>query len=285
VQKGGIEIAGLQRTIEFSPTQWAHVLYWVFGTVWIFETVNALGQFAISHAVVMFACFDKRECFPLFHGYCVGLTYHLGTLAFGGFIIGCLKVVAALFAYLAKQADDEDGCRSYVARMMCCCCAYCAGCIEQMVSMVNDLVYTDVALRASYYMKAAGNVVQVAASNPATYAAIKGSATAIRVLGVTTIGSAGTFLSYQVLASSTFHRQLDKVFEGASSMLSTSSIIGTTVASGLICFYVATAFMMVFYQTAYTLMYCMLIGAVRPSTSASDSDEEKGSPSHTLTGS
>merc|ERR1711924_536224 len=184
---------------------------------------------------------------------------------------------------MARQAGEEDSLRAYLARIMCCCCAYCSACIEQMVSMVNDLVYTDVALRASHYVKAAGNVVQVAASNPATYAAIKGSATAIRVLGVTTIGCTGTFLSYQVLASSAFHRELDSVFEGASSMLSTSSIIGTTVASGLICFYVATAFMMVFYQSAYTLMYCMLIGAVRPSSGGGDSDEEKSG--HTTTGS
>eukprot|EP00435_Cladocopium_sp_Y103_P047441 s100_g13.t4 len=48
-------------------------------------------------------------------------------------------------------------------------------------------------------------------------------------------------------------------FENASTMLVTSNILGTTIAAALVCFYVALAFMMVFYQTTYSLMYCMLL--------------------------
>ncbi|CAJ1361935.1 unnamed protein product, partial [Effrenium voratum] len=98
-----------------------------------------------------------------------------------------------------------------------------------------------------------------AASNPVTYAAIKSSATVMRVVGVTIIAGCGTFLSYQVQSSTALHKQLDLVFENASTMLVTSNILGTTIAAGLICFYVALAFMMVFYQTTYSLMYCMLL--------------------------
>jgi len=130
------------------------------------------------------------------------------------------------------------------------------------MSMVNDLVYTDVALRGVGYVAAAENVVRIAATNPVAYMGIKGSATAIRVLGVTMIGGLGTFLSYQALSSSELHHQMDDIFENSSSMLVTSNILGTTLAAGFICFYIAMAFMMVFYQTTYTLMYCTLIGVL-----------------------
>ncbi|CAK9023894.1 Glutathione S-transferase Mu 2 [Durusdinium trenchii] len=132
-------------------------------------------------------------------------------------------------------------------------------CIERVLSMVNDLVYTDVALHSCGYIEAADNVVRVAASNPLTYAAIKASAITMRVVGVSIIGGCGTFLSYQALSSTELHRQLDLVFQDASTMLVTSNILGTTIAAGLICFYVGLAFMMVFYQTTYSLMYCMLL--------------------------
>jgi len=262
LKQGGIEIEGLHRNIEFTGWQWGCIAYWIFGLVWIFETLNALGQFAISHAVVLFACFHTAEWFPMLHGYFAGLTFHLGTLAFGGFVIGLLKVLAAVMAYLARQADGDAGVQGVVARVCCCCCAQCVLLIEWVMSMVNELVYTDVALRGVGYMEAAGNVVRIASSNPAAYVGIKGSATAIRVLGVSMIGGLGTFLSYQALSCTALHHKLDAIFEDASSILVTSNILGTTIAAGFICFYIAMAFMMVFYQTVYTLMYCTLIGVL-----------------------
>lgn len=263
VEQGGIEIAGLQRRFDFTSWEWFCIAYWLFGIVWIFETLNALGQFAISHAVVVFECRNSEDCFPMLQGYSAGLCCHLGTLAFGGFVVGCLKILAALLAFMARQAEDDTSLRGTIARIACCCCANCAVCIERIVSMVNDLIYTDVALQGSSYMEAASNVVHVAGSNPVTYALIKGCGTFIRVLGVTVIGGVGTFLSYQLLSSTAIQQELDEVFQGASSMMSTSSIMGTTVASAFVCFYIAMAFMMVFYQTTYTLMYCMLVGAVK----------------------
>lgn len=271
LEQSGVQISGLHRSLEFTEYEWACIAYWIFGVVWILETVNALGQFAISHAVVMYAVHDEEECCPMFRGYFIGLVFHLGSLAFGGFITSCLKIVAALLSFAVRQTRDEYGAQGAVTQVLCCCCMCTVLCIERVVSMVNELVYSDVALQSSSYVEAADNVVRIATSNPLTYASIKSSATAIRVVGVTMIGGCGTFLAYLVLSSNSFHRQLDSVFENSSSMLVTSNIIGTTVASGLVCFYVAMAFMMVFYQTTLSLMYCMLIstdGRALPTGSA-----------------
>jgi len=263
LREGGIQISGLRREIDFTSRQWAEICYWIFGTVWLCETVSALGQFAISHAVVMHSCYKEKQWLPVLHGYAAGVIYHLGTLAVGGFIIGCLKIVATVLALILRQVSDQNGVQGAVVRVICCCCLQCVSCLEQLMTMVNDLVYTDVALRSVGYLEAADNVVRIAASNPATYVAIRGSAVAVRVLGVTAIGGLGTLLSYKVLSSTHIHQELDGVFAGASSMLATSNIIGTTIAAGLICFYIAISFMMVFYQTTYTLMYCMLIGVIQ----------------------
>ncbi|CAK0869228.1 unnamed protein product, partial [Prorocentrum cordatum] len=263
--QGGLEIAGVQRSIELSDLQWAEAALWLFGLVWIFETVNALGQFAISNAVVSYSVFGDKDTCSLLQSYFAGAYYHLGTFAFGGFVLSCLKILAAVMAVLAKQARNEDGSQSAVARALCCCCAGLAECAERALSMVNDLIYTDIALNESSYLEAAENVVQIVAGSPAVYASIKGSATVVRVLGVSIIGGGGTFLSYQVLSSREVHKELEVSFQDVAAMLPTSNILGTTIAAGVVCFYVAIAFMMVFYQTTYTLMYCMLIGATQSS--------------------
>eukprot|EP00933_Yihiella_yeosuensis_P079896 TRINITY_DN93304_c0_g1_i1.p1 TRINITY_DN93304_c0_g1~~TRINITY_DN93304_c0_g1_i1.p1 ORF type:complete len:348 (+),score=29.20 TRINITY_DN93304_c0_g1_i1:35-1045(+) len=276
LEQGGLQIAGVERALEFSGFQWFCIVWWLFGLVWIFETVNALGQFAISHAVVNFSCHDVREPYPMLRGYFIGVVYHLGTLAFGGFVIGCLKVIAVIFAFILKQTQSESGVQGAVSQVLCCCCIFCFACIERVLAMVNDLVYTDVALQASGYVQAAENVVRMAASSPITYASIKASATVIRVLGVSIIGGVGTFSSYQALSSTALHKQLDSVFQNSSMMLPTSNIIGTTIASSFICFYIAMAFMMVFYQTTYSLMYCMLMGAATEGGRSPDPDKIQG---------
>ncbi|CAJ1460343.1 unnamed protein product [Effrenium voratum] len=259
LEQGGVQIAGIHRSLQFTQLQWACLAYWIFGVVWIFELLNALGQFAISHAVVSSTVHRDLESYPMLSGYYTGLCFHLGTIALGAFVIGCLKLLAACMSFILNQTRNEHGVQGAVAQVLCCCCVCTVLCIERVLSMVNDLVYTDVALRSCGYLDAADNVVRVAASNPVTYAAIKSSATVMRVVGVTIIAGCGTFLSYQVQSSTALHKQLDLVFENASTMLVTSNILGTTIAAGLICFYVALAFMMVFYQTTYSLMYCMLL--------------------------
>jgi len=263
VASGGIEIAGLRRSLEFSNWQWLCIGYWVFGLVWIFETLNALGQFAISHAVAVFGYSTNEPLCPMLRGYGVGLSCHLGTLAFGGFIMSCFKILATVLAFLSRQTKDDTSLQGAVGVVICSCCACCTLFIERVLKMVNDLVYADVALQGTSYLEAAENVVRVATSNPVTYVLIKGSATAVRVLGVAVIGGVGTLLSYQVLCSSDLQPKLGSIFLDATSVLKTSSILGTTCAAAIVCFYVAIAFMMVFYQTTYTLMYCMLSGEIK----------------------
>lgn len=265
VQQGGVKVAGLHRTLEFTAVGWLRVLYWVFGTVWILETMNALGQFAISHAVVSYrhSSLERRgkPCFPVLCGYCVGVFFHMGSLAFAGFVLGALKILAAVLTFLARQARDEAGVRGALARAVCCCCAQCALCLEQALSMVNDLVYTDVALQGSRYLEAAENVVRVAASNPAEYALLKGSATAVRIFGVLVITAASTVLAHQSITNAAFKSLVDeRVSPAAAAVLETESLQGTLVAVGIISFQIAMTFMTVFYQTTHTLTYCMLIG-------------------------
>ncbi|CAK9087036.1 unnamed protein product [Durusdinium trenchii] len=230
--QSGIQIAGVPRSLEFSQLQWVCIVYWIFGAVWIFEILNALSQFAISHAVVVNTIYQDEESFPMLKGYLMGLCFHLGTIALGGFIIGCLKLVAAFLSFILSQTRNTEGIQGAVAQVLCCCCLCTVMCIERVLSMVNDLVYTDVALHSCGYIEAADNVVRVAASNPLTYAAIKASAITMRVVGVSIIGGCGTFLSYQALSSTELHRQLDLVFQDASTMLVTSNILGTTIALG-----------------------------------------------------
>ncbi|CAJ1334896.1 unnamed protein product [Effrenium voratum] len=161
LEQGGVQIAGIHRSLQFTQLQWACLAYWIFGVVWIFELLNALGQFAISHAVVSSTVHRDLESYPMLSGYYTGLCFHLGTIALGAFVIGCLKLLAACMSFILNQTRNEHGVQGAVAQVLCCCCVCTVLCIERVLSMVNDLVYTDVALRSCGYLDAADNVVRV----------------------------------------------------------------------------------------------------------------------------
>jgi hypothetical protein len=276
VTESGALLAGIKRSFEFTQMQWFCLIYWAFGTLWILETIGALAQFAISHAVVSLTCFaggaEGRSMHPVFQGYLTGLLFHIGTLAFGGFLVGCLKVIGASLWFVSREvgsnASRSERALAAVVSCCCCCCSYCTLCAERLLSMVNDMVYTDVALRGTDFLRGVSNVVEVASENPATYASVKGFALSIRVLGVSIIGGGGSLLSYYVLTATSSHHQLRSIFEGAQKSLAASSILGAELAAAVICFYVALAFMVVFYEATNALLYCKLAGAAASTEAA-----------------
>jgi hypothetical protein len=274
-QSSGLQIAGIQRNFELSSFQWACLFSWILGFVWIFEALRSVGQFAISFAVVSFSFQGKTESYPILKGYAVGLSYHLGTVCFGGIVAGYLQLITIIFRCFLRHADSNSARKASTSQVLSACCDYCSSCIDYLESMVNDLVFTDIALQSSSYLQAARNVSELAVGRQLMYDSIKTSTIMVRTLGMTVLGVGGTSLSYYALVTTDFHLSLERIFYSSSSMLSTSHILGTTIASGFICFQIAHAFLLLFSQISSSLLYCRLIGAL-PSPAVASFPPEQG---------
>jgi len=255
--KSGLSISGMHRSMQFTDWQKYWIAIFVFGIVWVLETITALSQFAICHAVVKYSLFQKKECLPLARGFFNGLVFHLGTLAFGGFIIGALKIITAICAYVSKQATNPDGSQNKVVKVLCCCIICCLMCLTHIVELLNEMVYVDVSIRGTSYVSAAKNVVKMLVANPVTFATVHGATSFVRFLGIAVIGGGGTYLTYLYLEHP-FSLSAEDEALVASPMLDSSTRIGTTVAAGFICFAVSHAFMVIFDNCADALMYCIL---------------------------
>mmetsp|Transcript_5937 Transcript_5937/g.14108 ORF Transcript_5937/g.14108 Transcript_5937/m.14108 type:complete len:640 (-) Transcript_5937:72-1991(-) len=258
----GISISGLQRHLTLENWQWGMVAYWLFGAVWTVEILGALGQYAISHAMVVSSLLSgsRGHCFPLLRGYGNGIIFHLGTVAFGAFLLGVMRIITGAMAFIAKQTSDKDG-GNKIAKLLCCCCTCCMACLQKVLEMLNEMVYTDVAIRGCNYPVAAKNVIKMLATDLDVWALVHGSTRIVRVLGEFAIGAGGTFVCYLLLTNPAIASRASEVLsqvQGASDMLYTSDTDGTLVASAVICFGVATAFMTIFDHAADALMYCLL---------------------------
>jgi len=245
----GISVSGVARKFAFSQGQWAAIGYWIFGSLWLIELVRSLGQFAISSAVVEYTLAGTKTCLPLARGYVKGLVFHLGTLAIAALLVDILAFLAIFLSFVRRQTSGEDGGNNVVLGCCFACCGCCLACIEQIVRFANQMIYVEVAIQGTGYFTSAWKVWRMAGSNPVTAATLVGATRIVHTLGIVVLGGGGTILSYQLLTND------DDLMAGPASILHTSNVIGTTVASGFICIGVAMTFMSVFDMTADTIAY------------------------------
>jgi hypothetical protein len=265
-------VSGISRDVTYDNSEYAMIAIYIFGFVWFFNLVDALGNYTISHAVVCRELLGESFAFPLARGYWNGIRYHLGTLAFGSFIIGFLQILATLCTFILKQTKDQEGKQAMAAKVACGCCACCLKCLEKVMQWVNVLVYTDCAIEGTDYPQAAKNVIKMAIDNPITYSIVKGSTSVVRFLGLAFITGGGAGLAYLIKDNSaTLNAAIQSAaakmgktgVEAASrfasaDVLTSTGTVGVTVATGVLCLFIAMAFMSVFSVSADSQMYCLL---------------------------
>jgi len=226
--------------------------YYAFGAIWLFFTITALGQYVVSYATVVYKLGGTVWSFPLLHGYWNWILYHLGTCAFGAFVIGFAKVIFVIIEFLVKQTKNTDGSTSEACMVMGACITCCLGCMTELMQWLNELVYADCAINASDYPDAAKNVISTVAVNPVTYGLVKASTQVVRFLGIVFITCSGTALAYFMQSDKSLHSLMQ------TGGLAASNMLGITGAACTICFCTSLAFMNVFQQAAETVMYCII---------------------------
>jgi len=155
--KGQI-VGGLKRTFVFTDEQWGMCAYYVFGMLWLTELFNSVSQFVVSYAVVLWYYHPKPKGFgpsvPLIRGFLVGTIFHLGTFAFGSFLIATLRATRMILLWLARQAKAEG---NSVAACIAACCACCVTLIQKYVEFISKNAYIDVAISSTSFLTAAQN--------------------------------------------------------------------------------------------------------------------------------
>lgn len=145
--------------------------YHVIGLIWTSEFIIACEQLVISEIVTTWfftrdkstlTCTVPRASFHV-------MIYHLGTAAFGSFIITIVKLPRMILMYLDKKLKVAE---NDFARFAIKCCTCCLWCLECCLKFLNANAYTIVAIKGTNFCPSARRAFNILINNALRVAAI-----------------------------------------------------------------------------------------------------------------
>jgi len=252
---------GLYRSLQYTGTEKICIVYYIFMMIWVNELWVAASHFAIAYVTQRwyFTPYGKNSCvgrskwglptFAIVRGFTVGLSYHLGTLAFGAVVIAFVRVIRMGLAYSEKLASDTGNCIGACIAKVLFCCLYC---FESCLEFINKNAYMDVALHSSNFCVAAHRATAVITNEITALGALTGACWTFQLGGLGAITGLGALLTGLIV------RHVDAYSNPASEYYVQDPVFLTIVAA-IISFLIALAFMIGFDTVSLTILYCFAV--------------------------
>ncbi|ESO92820.1 hypothetical protein LOTGIDRAFT_120296 [Lottia gigantea] len=131
-------------------------VYMLFVFLWVMNFIVALGQIVLAGAFASYYwAFNKPDdiaAFPLVASFWRAIRYHLGSIAFGAFIIAVIQMIRIVLEYLdAKLKGSENT----IARFFLKCLKCCFWCLEKFMKFLNKNAYIMIAVRGKNFCASA----------------------------------------------------------------------------------------------------------------------------------
>ena len=143
------------RQYEFDETTSYLGWYLMFCLFWTIAFLQALGEIVISMSVAKW--YFTRDKWNIgsgtvFKSIYEAMRYHLGTAAFGSFIIAVTKIIRLIVAKAQKKARDLG---NSLGEALLCCCQCCLWCFEKFIKFLNKNAYIQCAIFGTPFCRSA----------------------------------------------------------------------------------------------------------------------------------
>jgi hypothetical protein len=245
---------GVYREFEYSDEQRMMLAFYVLMMLWMVELLTSLSQFAIAYAAQdwYYVAYENGRKTRVrsngaLRGYCVGLMYHLGSLALGSFLVAMLRFVRMFLEWVARMAKDRgDAMGAIIARIVGCL----VWCFEQFVRFVNKNAYIEMAIKGKGFCTSAQVAVKTMVGEFLAFGMLAGATWIIQLAGIGIIASVGAMLTWMMCWNlDPFNNQASKHY--------VSDPVFVTGCASVICALVGLAFAVVFDTVADTMLYCI----------------------------
>jgi hypothetical protein len=152
-----------------------------------------------------------------------------------------------------------------VGHCLACCCNCLVDCFERCLAKLNKFAYMDTAINSNGFCTAAGHAMGVLTHNATAAFTLNGATFLFEIAGCGSITAAGAATTYLMST------QLDQFNDpGKETYVPDPAFL--TAVSALICFFMSLPFMLVFSNTADTVLFCFALERKR----TPEQEEKKG---------
>jgi len=134
----------------------------LFFGLWVLAFMVSFNVFVIASATVIWF-FDqgkgqeagsKSKKNPCCTGYCWAIGWHMGSIAFGSFILAVIWAIQIIMAYIDRKMKNAQAANKCIACMFK-CVHCCLACFERFIQFLNKQAYIQVALTNSSFCSSA----------------------------------------------------------------------------------------------------------------------------------
>lgn len=244
---------GVRRHIYYSPEQYCYLGAYIFMSIWILEMCSGMSQYVLAWTTQTwyFTPYNNEgqkesghSC-GIFLGYCNAVRYHLGTIAFGSFLIAFVQVFRVLLSGIAECEEAANPVLACVAS--CCCC--CITCYRRFLEFITKNAYMDVALTSSSFCTAGRRALKLLNGQVEAVKVLNGTQFVFKLCGVGLVGFVGGFL----VLMATKHLRM---FNDPNSPSHVKSPAAVAIVACVEAAIIGMCFMNVFDIVGDTILYC-----------------------------
>lgn len=202
--------------------------------------------------------------FPVFNAVKRVIRYHLGSLAFGSFILVMIWLIRLIFWLLSsmlkqkEKVDPTTGTKAMATTLACCSC--CAKCWNSCLKFLTKQAYIRIALTGENFCAAAKSsfFTLFHPKNAGAYSVVEGLGGIFTLLGTLVIALTATFLGYKLILQPKYLTKLTGVFV-------------PTLVFFICAFFIGTIFMNIYGVAIEAIMQCYLLD-LKMARSGEDTD-------------
>ncbi|XP_072033068.1 choline transporter-like protein 4 [Amphiura filiformis] len=133
-------------------------LYMVVALYWVTNFIIALGEMTLAGAYASYYWAREKPkdipMLPVIASLWRSVAFHLGSLAFGSFIIAVIQIIRTLLEYVEEKVQAKS---NPITRFIFCCCKCFFWCLEKFMRFINRNAYIEIAVYGYNFCSAAKN--------------------------------------------------------------------------------------------------------------------------------
>lgn len=224
--------------------------YMVFGFIWIIFFLISCNEFVVIVSAITWYYSDKTipddDGIPgdsdVRYGFWWSVRYHMGSLAFGSFILAVVWILKVIFEYVGEKLHEATGGNS-CTRCMLACCNCCLHCFDRFIRYLTKNAYIYMALSGEGFCSSALNAFVLILKNAAKFAFVDRIADIFMWLAKMFISTATTLASWPIL----------------NAMASVEEVFWPLFMIFLLSYMISHTFIAIFDVSANTILQCYLL--------------------------